>query len=60
MCQWGGGGTGRDGIKGSSKIMIFIFYIAVSPMAHVLFVCVYYTLLVVIIICTMFVKLRKC
>ena len=29
-------------------------------MAHVLFVCVYYTLLVVIIICTMFVKLRKC
>ena len=29
-------------------------------MAHVLFVCVYYTLLVVINICIMFVKLTKC
>ena len=35
----------------------FSLYIAVSHMAHVL---VYYTLLVVIIICIMFVKLRKC
>ena len=34
----------------------FSLYIAVSHMAHVL---VYYTLLVVIIICIMFVKLRK-
>ena len=41
-------------------ILFFIFYIAASHMAHVLFVCVYYTLLVVIIICIMFVKLRKC
>ena len=35
----------------------FSLSIAVSHMAHVL---VYYTLLVVIIICIMFVKLRKC
>ena len=35
----------------------FSLYIAVSHMAHVF---VYYTLLVVIIICIMFVKLRKC
>ena len=35
----------------------FSLYIAVSHMAHIL---VYYTLLVVIIICIMFVKLRKC
>ena len=37
---------------------MFIFFIfAASHMAHIL---VYYTLLVVIIICIMFVKLRKC
>ena len=35
----------------------FSLYITVSDMAHVL---VYYTLLVVIIICIVFVKLRKC
>ena len=35
----------------------FSLSIAVSHMAHVL---VYYTLLVVIIICIMLVKLRKC
>ena len=41
--------------------MILFLYIAASHTAHVLFlVCVYYTLLVVIIICVMFVKLRKC
>ena len=35
----------------------FSLYIAAFHMAHVL---VYYTMLVVIIICIMFVKLRKC
>ena len=35
----------------------FSLYIAVSHMAYIL---VYYTVLVVIIICIMFVKLRKC
>ena len=35
----------------------FSLYIAVSHMTHIL---VYYTLLVVIIICIIFVKLRKC
>ena len=35
----------------------FSSYIAVSHMAYIL---VYYTVLVVIIICIMFVKLRKC
>ena len=49
-----GVGTGRDGIKGNDS---FSLYIAVSHMAHLL---VYYTPLVVIIICIMFVKLRKC
>ena len=45
-------------LRVGSNIMIFYFlYIAVSQMAHVL---VYYALLVVIIICIMFVKLRKC
>ena len=49
-----GVGTGRDGIKGNDS---FSLYIAVSHMTHVV---VYYTLLVVIIICITFVKLRKC
>ena len=39
------------------KYNIYTLYIATSHMSHVL---VYYTLLVVIIICIMFVKLRKC
>ena len=59
VCPLGAGvGPGREGIKGSwSYNDSFSLYIAVSHMAHVL---VYYTLLVVIIICIMFVKLRKC
>ena len=45
-------------LRVGSNIMIhFSLSIAVSHMVHVL---VYYTLLVVIIICIMFVKLRKC
>ena len=42
---------------GSNIMIHFSLYIAASHIAHVL---VYYTLLVVIIICIMFVKLRKC
>ena len=45
-------------LRVGSNIMIhFSLYIAASHIAHVL---VYYTLFVVIIICIMFVKLRKC
>ena len=54
---WGLGG--RELRVGSNDS--FSLYIAASHMAHALFcVRVYYTLLVVIIICIMFVKLRKC
>ena len=35
-------GTGRDGIKGSSKIMIFIMYfILLLLLWHMYFLCVY-------------------
>ena len=55
---WRGWGLGEMELRVGSNIMIhFFLYIAVSHMVHVL---VYYTLLVVIIICIMFVKLRKC
>ena len=50
-------GLGEMELWVGSNIMIHFLYIAVSHMAHIL---VYYTLLVVIIICIMFVKLRKC
>ena len=60
MCvSWGRGWElGEMELRVGSNIMIhFLLCIAVSHMAHVL---VYYTLLVVINICIMLVKLRKC
>ena len=58
MCvSWGRGwGLGEMELRVHSNDS-FSLYTAVSHMAHVL---VYYTLSVVIIICIMFVKLRKC
>ena len=64
MCELGAGvGTGMDGIKGiGSNIMIDFLYILLLLIQHMhfVFLCVYvyYTLLVVI--CIMFLKLRKC
>ena len=57
--SWGRGwGLGEMELRVGSNILIhFSLSIAVSHMAHVL---VYYTMLVVIIICIVFVKLRKC
>ena len=54
----GGDWEGMELKVGSNIMILFSLHIAASHMAHVLFrVCVYYTLLVVIIICIMFVKL---
>ena len=51
-------GLGEMELRVGSNVLIhFSLSIAVFHMAHVL---VYYTLLVVIIICIMFVKLSKC
>ena len=57
--SWGRGwGLGGMELRVGSNIMIHYFiYFAASHMAHVL---AYYTLLIVIIVCIMFVKLRKC
>ena len=51
-----GWGLGEMELRVGSNDSFFL-HIAASHMAHVL---VYYTLLVVIIICIMFVKLGKC
>ena len=57
VCQVGvGWGLGEMELRVGSNDSFFL-HIAASHMAHVL---VYYTLLVVIIICIMFVKLGKC
>ena len=56
-------GTGRDGIKGiGSNIMIDFLYILLLLIRHMYFLSVYiiHCKLVVVIICIMFVKLRKC
>ena len=61
--SWGRGwGLGGMELRVGSNLMIHFLYIFLFLIWHMyLFgVCVYYTMLVLIIICIMFVKLRKC